>query len=872
MKNNEIEDTQKTAASNVTQIKSIGAESNQFQETVVVTGSSGFIGAALVKELAKNYRVVAFDRETSPHPPVVAECICIDLTDNDSITAAMQRLCTAYGNKIASVIHLAAYFDLSGEADPRYEKVTVEGTERLLLGFKEFDLEQFVFISTMLVHQPGEHGKPINEEWPLDPKLPYRESKILTELMLRKQHGDTPIVLVRPAGVYDDKCHSAFLAHQIARINERRIISHFYSGRLDTGQPWLHLEDLTEALHQIIMRRKTLPMELPLLLGENEVMGFGEIQQELGQLIHNETWETVKLPKSVAKTGAWIENEILQENPFIKPWMIDVSDDHYELDTTRAQQLLGWNPHHSLRETLPKMIAALKQDPVSFYQTNKLNAAKIAERDPTIQDNTQQNTDSTQVHEKMREHLKSMRKMHFDMLWVHYFNLFLGAWLATSPFIFGSFGQDTFSEAILHVTQERGLASPEVRSSWLGWSDLISGLLIMVFSLMSLSLRLAWAQWANVAVGVWLLFAPLLFWAPNAAIYINDTLIGALVITFAILVPMMPGMSMESMMDHSDVPVGWTYSPSTYLQRLPIIAMGAIGFLISTHLTAYQMGYINGTWEPFFSGEGELNGTETIITSDVSKAWPVADAGLGGVAYMFEVLMGVMGGRQRWRTMPWMVAMFGFVVVPLGTVSIYFIIIQPIMIGTWCSLCLLAGIAMLIMIPYSLDELIAMGQYLVQSVRRGEPFWRTFFRGGAQPKGSQDSHPDFDARLIEAWHSAYRGVTLPWNLVVSVILGLWLMFSRLIFGTEPPMADSDHLVGALIITVAVIAMAEVARPLRFLNIGFGVWLIIAPWFLYGASITASWAGVLIGIMVIVLSLPRGVLSKEHYGNWDRFIV
>lgn len=98
------------------------------------------------------------------------------------------------------------------------------------------------------------------------------------------------------------------------------------------------------------------------------------------------------------------------------------------------------------------------------------------------------------------------------------------------------------------------------------------------------------------------------------------------------------------------------------------------------------------------------------------------------------------------------------------------------------------------------------------------------------------------------------------------------MFSRLIFGTEPPMADSDHLVGALIITVAVIAMAEVARPLRFLNIGFGVWLIIAPWFLYGASITASWAGVLIGIMVIVLSLPRGVLSKEHYGNWDRFIV
>lgn len=847
-------------------------EEKQLKDVVVVTGSSGFIGATLVKKLSKYFRVVACDRETSSHSSVDAEYISIDLTADESVAVAMHRLRSAYGNRIASVIHLAAYFDLSGESDPRYEKVTIEGTERLLRGFQEFDLEQFVFISTMLVHQPGEHGKPINEEWPLDPKLPYRESKILTELLLRKQRGDIPIVLARPAGVYDDECHSAFLAHQIARIYERRIISHFYSGRLDTGQSWLHLEDFIDALHQIILRRTMLPAELPLLLGESEVMGFDEIQQELGRLIHNESWNTVELPRTVAKTGAWIENEVLQESAFVKPWMVDVSEDHYELDTTRAQRLLDWKPLHSLRETLPKIVDALKQDPVSFYQTNKLNAAKIAEQDPSIQKNTDQDTDSLRAHEKMREHMKAMHKMHFNMLWVHFFNLFLGSWLATSPFIFGSFGQDTFSELILNVTEERGLVSPEIRSIWLGWSDLICGLLIMAFSILSLSPRMAWAQWANASVGVWLLFAPLVFWAPNAAIYINDTMIGALVITFAILVPMMPGMSMESMMDHSDVPAGWTYSPSTYLQRLPIIGMGAIGFLISTHLTAYQMGYIDGAWEPFFSGKDGLNGTETIITSDVSKAWPVADAGLGGVAYMFEVLMGVMGGRQRWRTMPWMVAMFGFVVVPLGAVSIYFIIIQPIIIGTWCSLCLLAGIAMLIMIPYSLDELVAMGQYLVQSVRRGESFWRTFFRGGAQPKGREDHHSDFDAPIIDAFRSAYRGVTLPWTLVASIILGLWLMFSRLIFGTEPPMADSDHLVGALIITVAVVAMAEVARSLRFINIGLGLWLVIAPWFIYGATITASWTAVLVGIMVIAFSFPRGKISKEHYGSWDRFIV
>jgi hypothetical protein len=239
---------------------------------------------------------------------------------------------------------------------------------------------------------------------------------------------------------------------------------------------------------------------------------------------------------------------------------------------------------------------------------------------------------------------------------------------------------------------------------------------------------------------------------------------------------------------------------------------------------------------------------------------------------MLEVLMGVMGDRSRWRTMPWMVAMFGIVVVPLGVVSIYFIIIQPIVIGTYCSLCLLAALAMLIMIPYSLDELVAMGQFLVQSHRRGEPFWRTFFMGGADPNGGRDDKPDFGAPLAATVASAVRGVTVPWTLVASTIVGIWLMFSRISFGTVPPLADSDHLVGALIITVAVIAMAEVGRALRFVNVAFGLWLIAAPWLLSGAGSVASWASVVAGVVVIMLSLPRGPLSKEHYGGWDRYVV
>ena len=220
-----------------------------------------------------------------------------------------------------------------------------------------------------------------------------------------------------------------------------------------------------------------------------------------------------------------------------------------------------------------------------------------------------------------------------------------------------------------------------------------------------------------------------------------------------------------------------------------------------------------------------------------------------------------------------MVTFFFILVVPLGGVSIFFIIIQPIIIGTYCTLCLIAALAMLIMIPLALDEVVAMGQYVLRSVRAGRPFWSTFFRGGTDPLGGVDEKtPGFSAPLASQVVAAKRGVTVPWTLLASCGVGAWLMFSRLVFGTEGAMANSDHLVGALVITVAVCAMAEVARPLRFINLLFGLWLIAAPWLLVDRTAGAAWNDVASGLIIIALSLPRGRRSAEHYGAWDRYVV
>ncbi|HEX8009887.1 MAG TPA: Cu(I)-responsive transcriptional regulator [Casimicrobiaceae bacterium] len=256
---------------------------------------------------------------------------------------------------------------------------------------------------------------------------------------------------------------------------------------------------------------------------------------------------------------------------------------------------------------MPKIVATLKADPPGWYRTNKLNAARVAATSvETKQQEHPKTSDPVEQHETMLKHQEQMRRMHLDMLWVHFLNVLLGAWLATSPFVFGTFDQASFSDAVLRVTEERGLWDPALRTTLTAWSDLLSGVLIVGFGVLSLSQRFAWAQWVNAAVGIWLLFSPLVFWSPSAAVYANDTLTGALVITFAILVPMMPGMSREGMMDSSDTPTGWTYSPSTYLQRLPIVALGAVGFFIARTLAAYQLGHIDGVWEPLNSSHRSL--------------------------------------------------------------------------------------------------------------------------------------------------------------------------------------------------------------------------------------------------------------------------
>lgn len=342
---------------------------------VLITGSEGLIGSALAGRLAGRYEVVGFDQKRSVENDGLRTFIYCDLTREESVRQSVECLKKDHGARIASVVHLAAYYDFSGSESPLYEELTVGGTRRLLGELRNLEVEQFVFSSTMLVMRPSGDGPPIDETSPLDAEWPYPQSKIRAEETIAGEHGDIPVVVLRIAGVYDDVGRAVPIVQQIKRIYEKELEGYFFPGDASHGQSLVHLDDLTDAIERTIARRAELDPFETFLIGEPEVMPYRELQDQLGELLHGKEWPSIRIPEPVAKIGAQLKEMVGGgSDVFIKPWMIDLADQDYRIDISRAREKLGWKPRRSLREGLPLITGTLLDDPEAWYRENGLEA------------------------------------------------------------------------------------------------------------------------------------------------------------------------------------------------------------------------------------------------------------------------------------------------------------------------------------------------------------------------------------------------------------------------------------------------------------------------------------------------------------------
>jgi uncharacterized membrane protein len=488
--------------------------------------------------------------------------------------------------------------------------------------------------------------------------------------------------------------------------------------------------------------------------------------------------------------------------------------------------------------------------------------------------------DNGHDHDMSHDDRMTMLEMHHKQtLWVYWTLPLLGIWMMLAPLTFGYLNEDLWVDPSggrgPWFAEESTAELQQLRAWLMTGSDFVSGLLLIVLGWRTLKPNRPYSLWACCGVGIWLTFAPVLLWAPTAASYANDSLVGILVMALTILIPGMPNMIMY--MQHGPAqPPGWSYNPSSWPQRWIMIATGFLGFIVSRYLTMFQLGYIDYVWDPFFSFE---SGTKKVLNSKMSHMWPISDGGLGAISYTFEFLMGYMGSPSRWRTMPWMVAFFGLLVIPLGITHIILVISQPVLVHAWCPMCLLAALIMLPMIPLEVDEVIAMFQHVRQAKKRGDrggSLWTIFWKGG-KPEGctADQRSPamiEFPDRPFALFHASIWGMSFPLTLVGCTVLGIVTMFMPTLFGVdiETRAADIGHLGGALTVTVSVICMGEVVRVGRFVNLLLALTMVAGPWFVDQAPTGYAIALSILGIAVAGLSIPRGRITQS-YGSWDRYV-
>jgi nucleoside-diphosphate-sugar epimerase len=161
---------------------------------ILVTGSSGFIGALLCDRLAADgFTVRGFDNKCAVDQPF--ECVTGDIRDNHLLPKAL--------NSIDIVVHLIAMHHDFGIADDEYFEINEKGTKDLLDCCSKTGVKRFVFFSSVAVY--GTQPDPTDENTIPNPDTPYGKSKLAAERILerwQKADRSRQVIIIRPTVVF----------------------------------------------------------------------------------------------------------------------------------------------------------------------------------------------------------------------------------------------------------------------------------------------------------------------------------------------------------------------------------------------------------------------------------------------------------------------------------------------------------------------------------------------------------------------------------------------------------------------------------------------------------------------------------------------
>jgi nucleoside-diphosphate-sugar epimerase len=349
------------------------------KRTIVITGSSGYLGSALCADLGRDNHVVGIDRR--PPSPTLQQAAPhavwenLDISDAEAVSGAFQRTAQKHGG-IDFVIHFAVYYHYGRRWRPEYDIHNIQGTRHVIEAACRAGAGRIIFAASIAALVPPPPGVALTEDAADMADFPYCRSKAAGEQLCAERLNDLPVIVMRIGGVFSDWCELPPLYSLIRLWSRRDPLGRCVPGRGRTGFPYIHRDELVRFVRRVIEKNDALDRHEVLFASEDGCTCHEDLFHPIRRLCGKSVAAgPIHVPPALAVLFLYLKlaaNGLRGRQTYEQPWMLAYADRPLRVDARRAREKLDWKPRdeYAILNRLSVVMENFRQNPRFWKQRN----------------------------------------------------------------------------------------------------------------------------------------------------------------------------------------------------------------------------------------------------------------------------------------------------------------------------------------------------------------------------------------------------------------------------------------------------------------------------------------------------------------------